>query len=128
MKTYLFGKGLPVIALSMLLGIGISACNRAEEGAEPEGIIDSSMEESIDKAIDDTQDVMSDSWITTKVKAELMADNLSKGFDVKVDTKDGVVSLEGILLNQDAIDHVTALAASIEGVRRVDASQLVVQR
>lgn len=127
MKTISFKKVVPAIIISMFLGIGISACNKAEEKREPAKISDSSMEESVDKTIDNTQEVMSDSWITTKVKSELMADSLSKGFDVKVNTKDGVVSLEGILDNQDAIDHVSHLAAGIKGVSRVDASKLVVQ-
>lgn len=127
MKKYMLGKALPAVAISMLLGIGISACNKAEERSEPAKTSNSSIEESVDRAIDDTQEVMSDSWITTKVKSELMADDLSEGFDVKVDTKDGVVSLEGTLLNQDAIDRVSDLAASVKGVKRVNASQLVVQ-
>ncbi len=127
MKNHLFTKAVPAIVISMFLGIGISACNKSEEKAESAKISDSTMEESIDKTVDETKEVVSDSWITTKVKSELMADSLSKGFDVKVDTKDGVVSLEGALKNQDAIDHVSRLAAGIKGVSRVDGSKLVVQ-
>lgn len=127
MKTNMFTNTVAVAAILMGFGIGVSACNRAEENKEPAKISDSSMEESIDKTIDNTQEVMSDSWITTKVKSELMADSLSKGFDVKVSTKDGVVSLEGSLDNQDAIDHVSHLAAGVKGVSRVDGSKLIVQ-
>lgn len=74
----------------------------------------------------DTQRVMSDSWITTKVKSELLADSISKGFDVSVETKQGVVTLKGELKNQEAIDHVKKLAAGVEGVKNVEASALTI--
>lgn len=76
------------------------------------------------KAVANTKRVVSDSWITTKVKSELLADNVSKGFDVSVDTMNGVVVLKGSLANQDAIDHVKDIAAKIEGVKSVDTSAL----
>ncbi len=77
-------------------------------------------------AMEGAQRVMSDTWITTKVKSEILADSLSKGFDVSVDTKEGIVTLEGALKDQEAIDHVTEIAAGVEGVKRVDASALTV--
>ena len=70
--------------------------------------------------------IASDTWITTKVKSVLLADSLSKGFEINVDTKDGVVLLECTLDNEDAIDHVTDLAGDVEGVKSVDTSRLVV--
>lgn len=127
MKINLSTKAVPVFAISMFLALGISACNKSGNETNPAKISDSKMEESIDKTIDESQEVMSDSWITTKVKSELMADSLSKGFDVKVATEDGVVSLEGMLQNQEAVDHVSRLAAAVQGVARVDGSKLVVQ-
>jgi hyperosmotically inducible periplasmic protein len=71
---------------------------------------------------------MSDTWITTKIKSVLLADSEAKGLDVKVDTKDGVVSLEGELGTQAAVDHVTALAQGVEGVKRVNSTALTVAR
>lgn len=127
MKSNAFTKAVSVTVILMFFGIGISACNKAEEKNRTAKVSNSSLEESIDKTIDDTQEVMSDSWITTKVKSELMADNLGEGFDVKVSTENGVVSLSGSLQNQDAVDQVTALASEVEGVTRVNASNLVVK-
>jgi hyperosmotically inducible protein len=69
---------------------------------------------------------MSDTWITTKVKSSLLADSISKGFDVNVDTRDGVVVLKGVLASQTAIDHVKGIAARVEGVKGVDVSMLFV--
>jgi len=68
--------------------------------------------------------VASDSWITTKVKSEILADSVSKGFDVKVITKHGVVALSGTLANDDAIAHVKDIASQIKGVKSVDTSAL----
>jgi hyperosmotically inducible periplasmic protein len=70
--------------------------------------------------------VASDTWITTKVKSVLLADDISKGFDVNVDTRNGVVVLTGALNNEDAIAHVRDIAADVEGVKSVDTSNLKV--
>lgn len=77
---------------------------------------------------DAAQQAISDTWITTKIKSVLLADSEAKGLDVKVDTKDGVVTLEGELASQAAVDHVKALAADVEGVKRVNATSLTVAR
>src|SRR6185312_11062556 len=68
--------------------------------------------------------VGSDSWITTKVKSEILGDSVSKGFDVHVKTIHGVVELSGTLRNEDAIAHVKDLAEKVEGVESVDISGL----
>ena len=76
--------------------------------------------------VDKTEDVASDSWITTKVKSELLADSVGKGVDVGVQTTDGVVTLSGKLATSDAIDHVKGIAQSVQGVKSVDTSALTV--
>ena len=75
---------------------------------------------------DDTQHVMSDSWITTKLKSSLLADSVSKGVDVSVETTHGVVVLKGALANQAAIDHVKTMAEQVSGVKSVDTTGLTV--
>lgn len=77
---------------------------------------------------DNATQAMSDTWITTKIKSVLLADSEAKGLDINVDTKDGVVTLEGELSSQAAIDHVKALASDVEGVKRVDLAGLTVAR
>jgi hyperosmotically inducible protein len=76
------------------------------------------------KAVAKTERVGSDSWITTKVKSEITADSVSKGFKVSVKTVNGVVMLSGVLPNDDAVAHVKDLAEKVEGVKSVKASQL----
>lgn len=76
----------------------------------------------------DSKQIASDSWITTKVKSELLADSLSKGFEVGITTLNGVVILTGELENADAIEHVKDIAGKIEGVKNVDVSALTIIR
>lgn len=70
--------------------------------------------------------VVADSWITTRVNADLLADGISKGFEVNVATMNGVVFLSGTLASEDAIDHARDISAKVEGVRSVDTSALFV--
>jgi hyperosmotically inducible protein len=78
------------------------------------------------KAASNAERVMSDSWITTKVKSEILANSLSKAFKVGVKTKSGAVSLTGKLPTQDAIDLVKVIAEKVKGVKSVDVSGLTV--
>ena len=71
-----------------------------------------------------TEKAVSDSWITAKVKSELLTDSVGKGLDVSVTTKQGVVMLSGNLANPDAIDHVKSIAERVDGVKSVDTSGL----
>ena len=77
-------------------------------------------------AANTTKHEVSDSWITTKVKSELLADSVTKGFDVKVVTTGGVVVLRGKLANHDAIDHVKDVVEKVDGVKSVDTTGLTV--
>jgi hyperosmotically inducible periplasmic protein len=86
------------------------------------------MGDSVKATGDAAAQAVSDTWITTKVKSVLLADNDAKGLDVSVDTKEGVVTLEGELTSQAAVDHVKALAMDVEGVKGVDTSALTVAR
>jgi hyperosmotically inducible protein len=88
---------------------------------------DSSVKAETKRMAHTTKRVVTDSWITTKVKSAILADSVSKGFEVSVKTKHGVVMLDGTLANQDAIDHVKDLAKNIEGVKSVNAAGLKVQ-
>lgn len=78
------------------------------------------------KAASNVERVVSDSWITTKVKSEILANSVSKAFKVSVKTKRGAVSLTGKLPNQDAIDLVKMIAEKVKGVKSVDVSGLAI--
>jgi osmotically-inducible protein OsmY len=70
--------------------------------------------------------VTRDAWITTATKAGLLADADVPGLDVGVDTRDGVVTLFGIVPSQAARAQATRAAARVAGVRGVRNSLEVV--
>ena len=84
------------------------------------------VEGKMESAKDKTEEVTSDSWITTKVKSELLADTKTKGLKVHVKTKDKVVMLSGSLPTQDAVDQAKEIAGKVKGVKSVDTSELKV--
>lgn len=67
---------------------------------------------------------VTDTWITTKVKSELATTDGVKSMDVEVKTVDGVVTLTGVLATDIAVRKAVAAAESVKGVKRVDASGL----
>ena len=69
---------------------------------------------------------VSDAWITTKVKSDLMVTGDVPGTGIDVDTKDGVVTLTGTVESQAVADKAKSVARNIEGVKRVE-SKLTVQ-
>lgn len=73
---------------------------------------------------DDAGEVASDTWITTKVKSSLLADDATPGMDISVETKDGVVSLAGTVPTEAQREAAIAKAKSIKGVREVMADGL----
>jgi hyperosmotically inducible protein len=77
-----------------------------------------------DKAAQKTGKYASDSWITTKVKSDLLADSVTKGLDISVKTSNGVVALSGTVADSGTVDHVKDLAAKVKGVKSVDTTGL----
>lgn len=77
-------------------------------------------------AVAKTGQAVSDSWITTKVKTEILAGSVSEGFDVSVETTDGVVVLKGHLPDQVALDHVRQMTLQVKGVKSVNSSAVSV--
>ncbi len=74
----------------------------------------------------DSNEPVTDSWITTKVKADLLASSNVPGTKVEVETVNGVVSLKGNVATKAEHDKAVTTAKGIKGVTRVDASQLKV--
>ncbi|MDR3386667.1 MAG: BON domain-containing protein [Rudaea sp.] len=65
-----------------------------------------------------------DTWITTKVKTELMTTKGIPSTDISVTTTNGVVTLSGVLDNKAQVQKSVAVAKSVKGVRNVDSSAL----
>ena len=62
----------------------------------------------------------SDPGVTTAVKSKLAADDTVKAYRIDVDTKDGVVTLNGTADTQANMSKAQTIARGIEGVKSVD--------
>ena len=65
-----------------------------------------------------------DTWITTKVKADLLATDGVEGTKINVTTINGVVTLAGVLESKAQVDTAIAVARGIEGVKGLETSAL----
>lgn len=74
--------------------------------------------------VEEAGDAVSDTWITTKVKSSLLADDATPGMDIEVETKDGVVSLSGTVATEAEREMAINKAKGIKGVRDVSADGL----
>jgi hyperosmotically inducible protein len=111
--TRLFAASLLAGAVGMA-SAGIALAQQVDERA---------LEERTDAV---SEQPMGDTWITTKVKAELLATEDVSGLEISVETVNGVVHLAGNVDSQSGIDRAVAVAERIEGVTRVDSSKLTV--
>ncbi|MCD5992188.1 BON domain-containing protein [Pseudomonas sp. CDFA 602] len=69
---------------------------------------------------------MSDAWITSKVKASLIYSRSLDGLNMKVDTKGGVVTLNGVVANFAEKELAIEIARNIRGVKGVNGDALKV--
>lgn len=75
----------------------------------------------VTKAKEETKDT----WITTKVKADLMTEKGIPGSDIKVETNKGVVSLSSdVAITQSQKEQAIAITKKIKGVQAVSADGL----
>lgn len=71
------------------------------------------------------EEATSDTWITTKVKADLVTEKGIPGTDIKVETNKGVVSLSStVALSKAQKDTAVAITKRIKGVHAVSADGL----
>ena len=84
--------------------------------------VESKVEQAKDKtksATGEAKAAVTDSWITSKAKIALFADERVKGTQVSVATTDGVVRLSGKVDSQEAKAAAADVAKGIEGVKSV---------
>lgn len=104
---------LPAFAFTTLMSLSGQAVFMDEAHAAP--VQDSSMS---------SNQPVSDTWITTKVKSELASTDGVKSSDVSVTTVNGAVTLTGVLANDLAVKKAVAATKSVKGVTQVDSSGL----
>ena len=71
------------------------------------------------RGVDETGAIVSDSWITTKVKSDLAVTKDVDATDIGVHTYAGVVTLSGNVDNQAEADKAVRVATEIKGVKSV---------
>lgn len=106
---------LPAAVLAATLGLGLCA-----GVAQAQTTQDQDHSATVGQAINDT-------WITAKIKGELATTKGIESTNVTVDTANGVVTLTGVLATETGVKKAIAVAKSVKGVKKVDASGLKVK-
>ncbi|WP_047128091.1 BON domain-containing protein [Xanthomonas arboricola] len=103
-----------LLALSLSLGLTLGASQAFAAPQEHAAHKDHAADN-----INESKKPVTDTWITTKVKADLLATDNVSGTDVKVETKNGIVTLTGTVATKAEHDKAVAVAKGIEGVKSV---------
>lgn len=107
---------LPAFAIASVLSLG--AVSLAAQATDlPNNDNDNTADMDSDQPVTDT-------WITTKVKTELATTEGVESMDIDVKTVNGVVTLTGVLDSDTAVKKAVAATQSIKGVKSVDSSGL----
>ena len=77
-----------------------------------------------DTSAKSSQQPVTDTWITTKVKSELATTEGIKSGDISVTTKNGLVTLSGTVNSKAQVQKSIAVAKAVKGVRDVDSTAL----
>ena len=83
-----------------------------------------STKEKVSSVAAETENVITDSWITTKVKSTLLYSSNVSGSDIEVTTKSGIVNLSGVLSSGAEKALAIELAENVRGVKSVEAKGL----
>jgi len=81
--------------------------------------VDQTLADRAKKGMTKTGEVVTDVWITSKVKWFFVGEDLLKGADINVHTTDHVVTLKGTVRSADGRNRAVALATRTGGVHSV---------
>ena len=112
MKTSI--SALSTLAFASVLSLGCATFAAASSPTTPNN----------EAAEAESNQPVTDTWITTKVKSELATTKGVKSMDISVDTVDGTVTLTGVQDSAMAVKKEVATAKSVKGVKKVDAAGL----
>lgn len=76
-------------------------------------------------ALADTTGAVSDGALTAEIKTRLMADEMTRGININVDSADGTVVLRGTVPSAAARDRASEIAQSVAGDRAVSNTLVV---
>lgn len=100
-------------------GIDERAEQKAREGVDKTKELAREGADKVREGANKTGRVMTDAAITTAVKSKLLADTAVAGLKIDVDTKNGVVTLNGTVNTRTEADRALTLARETDGVNRV---------
>lgn len=101
------------LAAASVCVVLLSGCQQRTEGTSS-GTSDTGSTQSGSE-----RSVTSDTAITAKVKAALLADSKVKSTDIHVETDKGEVILSGFVDSESQIDQAIKVAGNINGVKKV---------
>lgn len=100
-----------------------SVADNTKEGAEKtkDAIVKGAkvVADKTEDGLSKTGEVMTDSWITTRVNQRFVTEELLKGSNINVDTSKHVVTLKGTVTGAAGRAKAATIAKRTEGVRRV---------
>jgi hyperosmotically inducible protein len=113
-SEFKFGVAL-VTAVIFALPLSAGAADKA---GKTEGTMDK-MQNKAKETTQEAKEAVSDSWVTSKAKIALFADDRVAGKDVRVETVNGQIFLRGKVDSEDAKMAAAEIAKGIEGVKSV---------
>ena len=123
-----------VVGISILLVVGLGACDNPEPAQTAGKKIDQSVEkagikmgevankvgEKLEAQGEKAGLVIADAEITAKIKAAIFAEPGLRTLQISVDTVKGVVTITGSVDSQSNSDRAKTLAAAVDGVKDVE--------
>ena len=108
-----------IVDLSAPTGTSGTMKSKVKEGAEKTKDGAEKVAGKTKEGLSKTGEVITDSWITTRVHSKFVGEDLLKDSDINVDTKDHVVTLRGTVLSAAGRARAVEQAKEVEGVQRV---------
>jgi osmotically-inducible protein OsmY len=105
-------------ALAQATGEVPSSQSVRSSGSSAEGVV-SKAGEAIKDAYNEAATAVSDTAITTEIKAGLHENKATRSGDIQVHTNQGVVTLEGTVRSKEAISAAQKVAKDTSGVKEV---------
>src|SRR5262245_55732043 len=121
MRTELKTAAALLAAILLALPLTAGAADKAgttDKSGKTEGTMDK-MENKAKETTHEAKEAVSDSWLTSKTKIALFADDRVKGKDVRVETVNGEVFLRGKVDSNEAKTAAADIAKGVEGIKNV---------
>ena len=124
MESTLLRSALAVTATTLVSGALLVGCQQRTSTVDTPTASRSTTTVEPTPAVKETAaragDAVGDAAITAKVKTALMADPDVKSLQIDVDTKNGVVALNGKVDQRTSVDKAVKIAKSVDGVQSVE--------